>query len=185
MKQDSKHPYEKREYQVLPYDPRWVHRFTKYVSRIRSVFEGTVRIEHIGSTSVPGLAGKPCVDVLVIVHDLKIVEDRIDAMERAGFAYAGPFVMKDSLLFREMEGNTVLANIHCFPAGHTHIEGMIALREYLRTHPDEVRAYAKCKRLLYAQHAREYAKYRRKKDAYMEGLKRRVFAWGRTSRGNL
>ncbi len=177
MKKDSKHPYEKREYQVLPYDPRWVRQFEEYASRIRRIFDDEVRIEHIGSTSVPGLSGKPCVDVLVIVHNLNIVEDRIDAMERAGFTYAGPFVMEHSLLFREMEGNTVLANIHFFPAGHIHIEEMIALRDYLRTHPYEATAYADLKNRLYAQHPQEYAAYRKEKDEHMEAMKKRASRW--------
>ncbi len=174
---DNKHPYKDRKYKIVPYDPEWPAQFEKYASKIDGVFRDA-RIEHIGSTSVPGMSGKPCIDVLVVISDLGMAERRIQDMERTGFEYAGRFVTDDSLLFRVTKDNAILANIHFFPAGHPHIKEMLGLRDYLRSHPEEAVAYSKIKKDLYSIYADDYGSYRRHKDQYMDELRRRADGYG-------
>lgn len=173
MNQSNKHPYKYRKYDVVPYDQNWHSQFETYASKIRGIF-GNFRIEHIGSTSVPGMCGKPCIDILVIVEDLKIVEEHIDDMERAGFEYAGQFLMEGSRLFRVIKDNVLFANIHFFLVGHPHIKEMLGLRNYLRTHPEEVSAYSKIKNELYSKYSDDYALYRTYKDEHMYNLNKRA-----------
>lgn len=174
MDKNNKHPYENRKYDVVPYDTNWPNQFEIYASKIRKTFGDDVQIEHIGSTSVPGMSGKSCIDVLVIVKDLKTVEGHINSMKQAGFEYAGQFVMNGSRLFRVMKDNVSLANIHFFPIGHPHNEEMLNLRNYLRVHPEETTAYSNIKNELYSKYPNDYATYRKLKDVYMENLKKRV-----------
>jgi GrpB-like predicted nucleotidyltransferase (UPF0157 family) len=169
----DRHPYKDRKYGVIPYDSRWSKQFEKYALKIREIFND-VRIEHIGSTSVPGMCGKSCIDVLVMIENIKDVESHIAAMERLGFEYAGEFVMENSRLFRVMKDNMQLANIHFFPIGHPHVHDMITLRDYLRAHPEEVAAYADIKNKLCKKYPDDYGMYRKYKDEYMENLKNRV-----------
>ncbi|MDO8582419.1 MAG: GrpB family protein [bacterium] len=169
----DRHPYKDRKYGVVPYDPAWPERFEEYAAKIRGIFKG-VRIEHIGSTSVVGMSGKPCIDVLVMVDDLQAVDAHVAEMEQAGFEYAGEFVMANSRLFRVMQDTTQLANIHFFPVGHPHNDAMLSLRDYLRAHPEEVSAYTAIKKELCVKYPDDYAMYRKYKDEYMEEMKKRV-----------
>lgn len=162
--------YKDRKYNVMPYDPAWQTRFTAEAETIRKIFGDDIRIEHIGSTSVPDMEGKPCIDVLVIPKDLEIVKAHIADMENAGYIYRGAFVRDDALLFARMEDSSLKANIHFFPEGHSHIPQMLMIRDYLRSHPDEVTGYSNLKKQLYEQHPNDYAKYRKEKDAYMAEL---------------
>lgn len=174
MNLDTKqHPYKDRKYKIVAYDQNWVRQFENYASKIKTIFP-TVQIEHIGSTSVPGMSGKSCVDVLVIVPDIELVRDKKNAIEELGFEYAGSFVTKDSVLFRVMKDNGLLANVHFFPINHPHNGEMLNLRDYLRTHPEEVIAYSNLKNELESTYSNDYASYRKYKDEYMEKLKERV-----------
>ncbi len=170
---DKKHSYKDRKYDVVPYDPHWPKRFGGIKTKLDVIF-GSVQIEHIGSTSVPGMAGKPCIDVLVIVSDLQVVENHVSDMEQAGFEYAGPFVTDDSRLFRIMKDNVLLANIHFFPVGHPHNKEMLDLRNYLQSHPEEVEVYSNLKNDLYSKYQNDYASYRKYKDEYMNDLKKTI-----------
>jgi GrpB-like predicted nucleotidyltransferase (UPF0157 family) len=120
------------------------------------------------------MSGKPCIDVLVVVPDLNMVEDHVAAMEQAGFEYLGQYVMDRSRLFRVMQDGVVLANIHFFPAGHPHIVEMLALRDYLRSHHEEVVAYSELKRELCTAYAHDYRSYRKYKDEYVHDLQGRA-----------
>lgn len=171
---NNKHSYKDRKYDVVSYDSNWPNQFENYALKIRKIFGDDVQIEHIGSTSVFGMDGKPCIDLLVMVKDLKMVEEHISDMENVGFQYAGQFVMESSRLFRVMENNHLLANIHFFPVGHPHNAEMINLRDYLRKHPEEVEVYSNIKKELYSKYKNDYASYRKYKDEYMDGLKKRV-----------
>ena len=173
MENENKHPYKDRKYNVVPYDIEWQLQFQEYAEKIHAIF-GEIQIEHIGSTSVPGMVGKSCIDVLVLVNDLKTIEEHIKDMEQAGFEYAGEFVMPDSRLFRVMRNNILLANIHFFPAQHAHVKEMLELRDYLRSHPKEAQEYSALKEDLYKKYANDYASYRKYKDEYMNKLKEKV-----------
>lgn len=170
---EDKYSYKNRKYDVVPYDTEWPMLFEQYASRILSIFPN-VQIEHIGSTSVPGMAGKPCIDILVTVEDLHTVETHVSDMEQAGFEYAGQFLMEGSRLFRVMKDNVLLANVHFFLQKHSHIKEILTLRDYLRSHPDEVAAYSNLKKDLVRDYKDDYASYRKNKDAYMEKLKERA-----------
>jgi len=171
---ENKHTYKDRKYNVVPYDSQWPHQFELYANKIKNIFGNTIQIEHIGSTAVPGMSGKSCIDVLVIVKNLETVGEHLKEMEQAGFEDAGQFVMKNSRLFRIMQDNSLLANIHFFPKGHPHNEEMINVRDYLRSSPNEVAAYSAMKSELYTKYSGDYAAYRKYKDEYMDALIKRA-----------
>ena len=161
-------PYATREYDVSPYDPTWVDRFRVIAQSLENIFASdALAIEHIGSTSVPGMQAKPTIDVLVVISpaaDLDI--HKVEMEER--YEYEGWKVKQDSRLYREIKDGEILANIHIFPEGHTHIDDMLRLRDYLRTHPADVEEYSELKKSLRDAYPNDYAEYRKQKDAYME-----------------
>jgi GrpB-like predicted nucleotidyltransferase (UPF0157 family) len=174
MENQKSFNYKDRKYKVMPYDSEWQKRFSKEALTIRNIFGEDIRIEHIGSTAVEGMEAKPCIDVLVILKDLEIVKEHISDMENVGYIYRGAFVRDDALLFARIEDNALLANIHFFPEGHLHIKEMIIVRDYLRSHPDEVLKYSDLKKRLYEEYPDDYAGYRKEKDEYMEKLMERA-----------
>jgi GrpB-like predicted nucleotidyltransferase (UPF0157 family) len=136
--------------------------------------DDALAIEHIGSTAVEGLAGKPTIDVLVIVENSALVDKHLPEMIAAGYRDLGEYVLPETRLFVREEDNTRLVNVHFFLQGHPHIEEMILVREHLRNHPEEVKQYSELKQRLYQGHPDNYGAYREVKDAYMKELLKRA-----------
>jgi len=77
---------------VFPYCTEWPKHFSKVHDELHSVFSPvTVNIEHIGSTSVPGLAAKPVIDVLLGAHSLADIESKIKALEERDYTYVSKY----------------------------------------------------------------------------------------------
>lgn len=171
----SKANYKNRIYHVESYDANWPKQFETDAKILKEIFgHDAVAIEHIGSTSVPGMDGKSTIDMLILVDDLAAADRHSDEMQKAGYEYLTDYVMPDSRLFRQMKDNVLLSNIHVFKKDHPHVYEMLTLRDYLRSHPEEVKEYSDLKKYLYAQYPNDYAMYRKLKDAYMERLKARA-----------
>ena len=130
---------ERREIVIAEYDPGWPRRFAVERERIAAALgERAVRIEHIGSTSVPGLAAKPIVDILVEVPSL----DGVD-LERAGYVLR---VREEGhRMFRTPELDV---HVHVWPSGHRDIADQLAFRERLRASSEDRAAYEALKREL-------------------------------------
>lgn len=165
-----------RAYDIYPYDPEWPRKFEIFAEQIRAIFAADVlEIEHIGSTSVPGMQGKPIIDILVVVADEERLEAHREQMEKADYWYQGEVVMGGSRLYRLMSEQRILANVHIFPKGHVHINEMLRLRDYLRTHPEDVQEYSYLKKRLKEKYPNNYPEYRKQKDEYFDNvLKKRV-----------
>ena len=174
----SKHNYSGRKYEVMAYSPEWPKLFESEAAKLKDIFQDeALSIEHIGSTAVPGLDAKPTIDILVTVKDIKVVETHIPQMESLGYKYLGEYVKPGSSLFiKERPDNNAdrLFNVHIFPASHPHVSGMIKLRDYFRSHPNEVKRYSNLKRELASKYPDDYGQYRKFKDKWMEELKQRV-----------
>lgn len=132
------------------------------------------RIEHVGSTSIPGMAGKPTIDVLITVKDISTVDTLNQKMAELGYKALGEYVAPGGRLFTLEENGDRLVNIHCFPSDHQKTRRFLSLREYLLTHPEELKAYAKLKLDLYRRYPNDYGAYRKEKDAYMKDLDERA-----------
>lgn len=77
---------ENRQLELKNYDDRWPSMYLDHQHRIGHALSATeVEIEHIGSTSVPGLAAKPIIDIVVTVHDITAEEDYLDVLVAAGY----------------------------------------------------------------------------------------------------
>lgn len=163
--------YKTRKYQIISYDPHWKDQFETEASVLRSIWGDTaIAIEHIGSTAVPGLAGKPTVDVLVLVDDIASVDQFTKAMDAAGYTSLGEYVTNGARLFVKEKDNSRVVNVHVFQKDHPHVKEMLALRNYLRNHPKIVKQYSELKFDLAKKHPNDYGSYRKYKDAWMEKL---------------
>lgn len=163
--------YSNRKYDVISYDPDWVSKFLEEAKILSSIFgKYAIAIEHVGSTAVPGLAGKPTIDVLILVDNIVEVDALNQKMESAGYKVLGEYVMPGARLFvREADG-TRLCNIHVFQKEHTHAKEMLRLRDYFRNNPELVKEYSQLKLDLIEKYPNDYRQYRKHKDEYVEKL---------------
>lgn len=167
--------YQGRKYSVQAYDLNWPKQYQTEVSAIAKLLDDNVlSYEHIGSTSVPELAGKPTIDVLAIVRDIELVVEYEVTLKTVGYSYLGAYVKEDSRLFVKEEHDERLVNLHFFPENHSHVPSMLKLRNYLRNHLDVVREYSDLKFSLLEQYPDDYGMYRKYKDEWMNNLKREI-----------
>jgi GrpB-like predicted nucleotidyltransferase (UPF0157 family) len=132
------------------YDPRWPVMFEREARRIREALGDRVRLlEHAGSTSVPGLAAKPIIDMVLAVADSTAEEDYVPPMEAAGYVLR----IREPEWFehRLFKGTGPASNIHVFTEGTPEIGRMLAFRDWLRTHDEDRLLYERTKRELAAR----------------------------------
>lgn len=174
----SKHDYSQRSYIVVPFDPNWPTEFEKIRRIITPVFGNLAeQIEHIGSTAIPGMISKPTIDVLVVIRDVSEVDALNPQMGDLGYRALGEYVAPGGRLFAFEKDGDRLVNIHCFPSSHPKTRGFLSLRDYLRTNPEELKAYAQLKADLFRQYPTDYGMYRKEKDAYVKELSERAEQW--------
>jgi GrpB-like predicted nucleotidyltransferase (UPF0157 family) len=132
---------------LAAYDPQWPVLFAREADRIRATLGSKVLLlEHAGSTSVPGLAAKPIIDIVLALPDSADEPAYVPVMEAAGYR----LVIREPSWFehRVFKGPDTDVNLHVFTAGATEIDRMLLFRDHLRTHPDDREAYEQIKREL-------------------------------------
>jgi GrpB-like predicted nucleotidyltransferase (UPF0157 family) len=144
---------------LADYDPEWPRLFAREAARIRSVLGDTaLRVEHVGSTSVPGLAAKPIIDVLLVVPDSADEPSYVPALEAAGYVLR--IREPDWFEHRLLKGPDTDVNLHVFGAGTEEIDRMLRFRDHLRASDDDRDHYARTKRELARRtwrHVQHYA----------------------------
>ena len=136
--------------QLRDYDPSWPRLYAREAARIRSALsERVVRLEHAGSTSVPGLAAKPIIDIALEVPDAAEEAAYLPAMEAAGYVLR----LREPNWFqhRLLKGPDTDINLHLFSAGCPETDRMVSFRDWLRGHADDRELYVRTKRELAAR----------------------------------
>jgi len=130
---------------VLDYDPAWPTLFEREAERIRTVLgDRAVLIEHVGSTSVPGLAAKPIIDILLVLADTSDEPNYVPDLEAAGYVLR--IREPDWFEHRVFKGPDTDVNLHCLSKGCSEIERMIAFRDRLRDNEADRLLYERTKR---------------------------------------
>ena len=164
-----------RKYEVVPFDPRWAEDFEIEAMTLRRIFGDLVlAIEHIGSTSVQGMAAKPIIDTLILVSDIAPVDDFNQKMLQAGYQAMGEYVAAGARFFLKERDGVRLFNVHVFPEDHPHVKEMLDVRNYLRTHPEDAKHYGEFKTQLHRKYANDYQRYREEKNVYMKEMMKRL-----------
>lgn len=134
--------------EIKPYDPNWPHIFEKEAPLIRQALrDNCIAIHHVGSTSVPGLAAKPKIDIIAVVRNLFF--DKLQ-LEAVGYKYRGGFniPLRRSFTIRTADKNI---NLHVFEENDPEIELNILFRDHLRENPSARDEYALLKYKLIAE----------------------------------
>jgi GrpB-like predicted nucleotidyltransferase (UPF0157 family) len=154
---------------VVDYDPAWAERFRQEETKIRAALgEAALTIEHIGSTSVPGLAAKPIVDILLVVEDSGDEASYVPALESAGYVLrVREPDFHEHRMFRTPEKDV---HLHVFSAGSPEIERYLLLREQLRENEEDRKLYARTKRELASRNWPSMQHYAEAKTGVIEGI---------------
>jgi GrpB-like predicted nucleotidyltransferase (UPF0157 family) len=127
-----------------PYDPQWPERFAQESSRLRAALgDRALLVEHVGSTSVPGLIAKPIIDIVLAVADSGDESAYVPDMERAGYVLR--IREPEWYEHRTFKGPVANINLHVFSIDCPEIARMLAFRDRLRSNPQERDLYARRK----------------------------------------
>jgi GrpB-like predicted nucleotidyltransferase (UPF0157 family) len=168
---------------IEDYDPAWVDRFAAASSLLNEILGGLIiSIEHVGSTSVPGLAAKPIIDIDLLIEDTAQESRYVPALERLGYR----------LVLREpwWHGHRMLVspaedvNLHVWPQIAPEPIRHRLFRDWLRSHPEDRDLYATTKRRLVRDTAHQPSDYSLAKNDVIDDIYGRIFATsGETGRG--
>jgi GrpB-like predicted nucleotidyltransferase (UPF0157 family) len=132
---------------LVDYDPAWPKLFAREAERIgRALGERIRTLEHVGSTSVPGLAAKPIIDILLAVDDSADEAAYVPQLEAEGYVLR--VREPDWYQHRHFKGPDTHISFHVFSAGCEEIERMLRFRDHLRSHDEDRALYERTKREL-------------------------------------
>jgi len=147
----------------MDYDPIWRELFLSEKARLEMAFKGiALEIRHIGSTSVPGLAAKPVIDILVAVEAAFDADELMPVLATLGYVHV-PQEDGDRIFFRK--GTPRTHHVHVVRAGSWAFFSHVWFRDYLVDHPSAAEEYELLKRVLAARHRSDRAAYVKGKDA--------------------
>lgn len=160
---------------VLNYDPEWPLKYERERKAIAEILDGNgISIYHIGSTSVPGLAAKPIIDMMAVVRSLEKVDDARGKFSELGYEYLGEFGIAGRRYFRK-GGDERTHQIHIFQADDwNNIGRHLAFRDYMRTHEKERAEYAEIKTALAQRFPYDIDGYCDGKDAFVREMEKRA-----------
>jgi GrpB-like predicted nucleotidyltransferase (UPF0157 family) len=162
---------------IVPYDSDWPAAFERQRLRVESALRPWLvgSVEHIGSTSVPGLAAKPIIDMLARIPDCR-TDDIVGAMSGIGWTHApepgDERSRKWSFCFPDIGWRT--HHLHIFEAAPENWQSLPAFRDHLRNNPDDAAEYGRIKKALAAADDHDRPRYRAGKAPFIEELLRRL-----------
>jgi GrpB-like predicted nucleotidyltransferase (UPF0157 family) len=163
--------------EIADYDPAWPGLFEREAERMKSVL-GTrvVRIEHAGSTSVPGLPAKPIIDIVLEVPGSSNEAAYVPDMEAAGYVLR--IREPDWFEHRLFKGPNTDINLHTFSAGCPEVDRMLTFRDWLREHVADRELYKQTKRELAGRDWKYMQEYADAKTAVLEEILARARSSG-------
>jgi GrpB-like predicted nucleotidyltransferase (UPF0157 family) len=163
---------------IVPYDPSWPAMFEQEAAAIRAALGSIARrIDHVGSTSVQGLDAKPIVDIQVSVAAMQPMDLYRRPLEALGYLCVIHPDLPDLPFFGKPETRPRSYHIHVCALGGPHERRHLAVRDFLRAHPEEAAAYAALKRVIAGQHPGDRLAYMDRKERYIVDLERRALDW--------
>lgn len=160
---------------LFDYDPSWPAQYEAEAAKIRRALgERAIVLEHVGSTSIPGMSAKPVIDILLAVADPADEDAYVPALTQEGFRLH--LREPDWYQHRVMKGDAPLVNLHVLPPDCPEIARMVGFRDRCRAHPEEFDLYLSTKRELAARTWRHVQHYANAKGDVVEAIIARALA---------
>jgi GrpB-like predicted nucleotidyltransferase (UPF0157 family) len=158
------------------YDPAWAAVFERERERLADALDGFEHIEHIGSTSVPGLAAKPIVDATVVAPSMRVIDGWADDLTGLGYTRIHRLAERRWVHYRRPLDDAAAAHVNChlFPADNDLVAVDLLFREALRARPEWRRRYERVKREAAANHREDVEAYSVEKGEFVEWVLERA-----------
>ena len=169
-----------RTIEIVDYDPAWPEAFAG-ISRAVAAALGplALRIEHVGSTAVPGLSAKPIIDLDVVIESPRVLPLVVEALGTLGYTHEGDGGISGREAFGR-EGATVATDgsgrawpahhLYVCPSDSEELRRHLRFRDHLRSHPGAAARYEALKRDLAHRHADDVDAYVEGKSAFVERI---------------
>ena len=164
--------------EILQYNPSWAEEFKMYASKLNTTLgELAMSIEHIGSTSVVGLAAKPIIDIDVVISSRIILKKVIETLASIDYIHEGNLGVPGREAFMRAKGER--HHLYVCSVDTPNLHNHLIFRDYLRTHSDDVRAYSELKKRLALQYYDNREMYTQSKTKFInDTLTKAKFEYG-------
>jgi len=176
-----------RRIEVVGYDPSWPKQFEQEAVLIESAFGASyVASHHIGSTSIPGLAAKPTIDIAVEITAETDIPAFYPAMEMIGYTCRGECLdavipgVPGRFYFVRYDGAVHLTHAHAYRTGHGDLDEKLLFRDYLLANAEIADKYGEVKLALATEHRHDNIGYMQGKDDFVKRLIEDARIWKRT-----
>lgn len=164
--------------EVVPYDAGWIGQFEAEAELLRSLLgEEVAAVHHIGSTSIPGMAAKPVIDILLEVRRVERLDKVNAVMRRAGYEPRGAFGLPRRRYFPKTVAGKRTVHVHAWQTGDREIRRHVAFRDFMIAHPFRARAYARLKIDLVQRYAGDNESYIAGKHDFCVQHEAEALAW--------
>ena len=155
--------------EIAEYDPAWPSAYERERAAILGALGDLVfAIEHVGSTSVPGLGAKPIIDIMIGLRSLADHASCVAPLEALGYEYKGEFGIPDRRYFRRPIRGPRTHQLHMVEHGSGFWVRHLLFRDYLRRHPEEASAYQQLKVGLAARFGTDVEAYTEAKTEFIQ-----------------
>ncbi|UED84465.1 GrpB family protein [Streptomyces profundus] len=157
---------------IAEYDPSWPDQAASACVELVDALPGVfLEIEHVGSTSVPGLAAKPVIDLMASVATLDdVTAERVSALERLGYRFEDVGMPNRLFYFREKESGPRSHHLHIVTADSWPTRNERLFRDHLRAHPEKAAEYEATKRRVAAETDDGFTYTKRKTEIIQRGV---------------
>lgn len=158
--------------EIVDYDPGWPATFAALRTRIgQALGDVAVRIEHVGSTAIPGMPAKPIIDLDVVIATRSELQTTIDRLRPLGYHHEGDLGVPGREAFTTPP-DTPPHHLYVCAVDSRQLADQLAFRDHLRTHSDTANAYAQLKKTLARRFGADRAAYSAAKTAFIETVLR-------------
>jgi GrpB-like predicted nucleotidyltransferase (UPF0157 family) len=168
-------------HRIVGHRDNWRHDFNRLAADLARDIPDVVAVEHIGSTAVPGMPARDIVDVEVVVTRIQDEAAFSAPLQRLGFRrFNPPDLAAAGLRLFVPDDGSGRVHVHVCELGSAQHRRHVAVRDYLRAHPDEARRYADVKREAARLATGSREAYSRAKDRYLQALEHTALRWNKS-----
>lgn len=166
-----------RKIVVVPHENHWSEKFQMDAERLKTAMPETVKIHHIGSTSVPGLAAKPIIDMIMEVESIERVDRWNERFIELGYIVKGENGISGRRFFIHGTEEKRSYHLHVFEKGNPEIVRHLAFRDYMMAHCEETEAYATLKKELAEKYTYDGTLYTEGKNEFVRNVDEKAKEW--------
>ncbi|EEM09861.1 GrpB family protein [Bacillus pseudomycoides] len=166
-----------RKIVVVPYENHWGEKFQIESQRLKAAMPEHVKVHHIGSTSVPGLAAKPIVDMIMEVENIESVDHWNECFQQLGYIVKGENGIPGRRFFIHGTEEKRSYHLHVFGTGNPEITRHLAFRDYMMAHCEEAEVYAALKKDLAEKFTYDGDQYTEGKNDFVSNIDEKALEW--------